>query len=306
MARAAGQDNTLSIIRLSEHRAWLGESPLWLHAEGAVAWVDIDGCKILQTDVESGRTAVLPISGRPSCIARLADTKFIVAAERKILRFAFDGSESLSLCDAGDGDPDLRFNDGKLDRSGTHFFVGDIFLPRNRLRSKLWRLDTDGRFGSVLEGFTTINGLCWSPDGKTSYIADSPRRSIWAYDFDPSSGDWHSGQLLLKTEGAGRPDGAAIDTDGCYWVAMFGGSAILRVSPRGSVVRVIKLPVRFPTMVAFGGTNLDLMIITTACIKDDRQHELDGCLLALETGHQGLPEPVFEFAGTNQQNARTI
>jgi len=261
---------------------------------------------ILRTDVESGRTDVWPVSGRPGCIGRLADANFLVAAEREIISISLDGRKSSLVCDAGNSDADLRFNDGKTDRSGTHFFVGDIFLPRDRAKSKLWHIDTTGTLRSVLDGFTTINGLCWSPDGKTSYIADSPRRRIWAYDFDPDSGDWHSRRLLLETDGVGRPDGAAIDTDGCYWVAMFGGSAILRITPDGSVERIVQLPVRFPTMVAFGGTNMDLMIITTVCIKGDQQHELDGCLLAVETGYQGLLEPAFELSADIQQKVSFI
>jgi len=284
------------ITRLSKQRARLGESPIWVCADETVMWVDIDGRKICRTELGSGRTDVWSVPGRPGCIGRLADARYLVATERDIIGIALNETKSWLLCKADGGDSNLRFNDGKTDRSGKYFFVGDIYLPRDQAKSKLWCIDSNGRLKSALEGFTTVNGLCWSPEGKTAYISDSPRQRIWAYDFDPDIGDWHSGRLLIETNGKGRPDGAAIDTDGCYWVAMFGGSAILRVTPDGRVERVIKLPVRFPTMVAFGGANLDLMIITTAYVQDGHEQELDGCLLALETGYQGMPEPVFELS----------
>jgi sugar lactone lactonase YvrE len=51
----------------------------------------------------------------------------------------------------------------------------------------------------------------------------------------------------------GRPDGAAVDSEGNYWVAMFEGARIAKLSPEGVLLGEIKLPVRCPTMPAFGG-----------------------------------------------------
>ena len=42
----------------------------------------------------------------------------------------------------------------------------------------------------------------------------------------------------------GRPDGAAVDVEGCYWVAMFEGQRLLRLSPAGEMLREVRLPVR--------------------------------------------------------------
>ena len=41
----------------------------------------------------------------------------------------------------------------------------------------------------VIDGISVANGLAFSPDGRTIYVADSPLRRVNAYDLDPASGD---------------------------------------------------------------------------------------------------------------------
>jgi sugar lactone lactonase YvrE len=91
----------------------------------------------------------------------------------------------------------------------------------------------------------------------------------------------------------GRPDGAAIDAEGCYWLAMYDGQRLLRLSPGGEVLRQVGLPVRCPTMAAFGGHDLKTLYITSA--REDRPADelaaqpLAGCLLAIDVEVPGLP-----------------
>ena len=99
----------------------------------------------------------------------------------------------------------------------------------------------------------------------------------------------------------GRPDGACVDEDGGYWIACVYGSAVLRVTPDGSVDRHISLPVAKPTMPAFGGPDLATLFITT--IGGGGSHAVDpsqpdaGGLFAVETGVRGQPEPPFAGGG---------
>jgi len=93
----------------------------------------------------------------------------------------------------------------------------------------------------------------------------------------------------------GKPDGAAVDEDGCYWIACVGGSAVLRVTPNGDVDRIVDVPVLRPTMVAFGGADLDTVYVTSIAVRDP---DADGpgphgAILAFNPGVRGLPEPKF-------------
>jgi sugar lactone lactonase YvrE len=153
------------------------------------------------------------------------------------------------------------------------------------------------------DALSISNGLAWSPDGRTMYWADTYTNIVHAFDFEPDSGE-----LLRRRDFArfpmeesgrprddylGRPDGAAVDVEGCWWVAMYDGQRLLRLSPDGEILRQVHLPVRCPTMPAFGGRDLKTLYITTA-----REHRpaselamqpLAGCVLALSVDVPGLP-----------------
>jgi sugar lactone lactonase YvrE len=96
----------------------------------------------------------------------------------------------------------------------------------------------------------------------------------------------------LATYG-GRPDGAAVDVEGHYWVAMFEGQRLLRFSPDGSLRQAFALPVRCPTMPCFGGHDLRTLYITTA--RENRPEAelaaqpLAGCVLTMRVDVPGLP-----------------
>ncbi len=92
-------------------------------------------------------------------------------------------------------------------------------------------------------------------------------------------------------------DGAAVDAEGGFWVALFRGGKVQRYLPDGRLDREIVLPVSNPTMMAFGGPDLRTLYITTASAflsaGELAQQPLAGALFCCEPGVQGLPEPLF-------------
>jgi sugar lactone lactonase YvrE len=150
---------------------------------------------------------------------------------------------------------------------------------------------------------TVSNGVAFSLDGRTLYHSDTTAHRITAYDFDMSSGQIGTGRIFKQFSAdksnnyGGRPDGAAIDSEGAYWCAMYEGGRILRLSPEGEVLREITLPVRCPTMVAFGGTNLKTLFITTARHNrtevELRSLPLSGYVLTMQVEIAGCIEPPY-------------
>ena len=135
------------------------------------------------------------------------------------------------------------------------------------------------------------------------YWSDTKAHTIYAFDFDPLGGEL-SRQRVFATfptkvagqplaEYGGRPDGAAVDAEGCYWVAMFEGQRILRLSPDGEPLREVRLPVRCATMPCFGGADLKTVYVTTA--RENRpaaeliEQPYAGCVLAFDVDVPGLP-----------------
>ena len=152
-------------------------------------------------------------------------------------------------------------------------------------------------------GMANVNGLAWSPDARILYWADTKAHVVYAANHDLSTGELSAQRVFhqfpprlvdkpLTTYG-GRPDGAAVDVEGCYWVAMYEGARVVRLSPAGQVIGELLLPVRCPTMPCFGGPDLKTLYITSA-----RSHRpadelmdmpLSGCVLSVPVAVAGLP-----------------
>ena len=104
-----------------------------------------------------------------------------------------------------------------------------------------------------------------SPGG-TMYLSDSNPsvQSVWAFDYDTETGTPSNRRLFIDMHPLpGRPDGAAIDADGCYWVCGNDAGLVHRFTPAGKLDRSLAVPVKKPTMCAFGGAGLDTLFVTS-------------------------------------------
>lgn len=95
----------------------------------------------------------------------------------------------------------------------------------------------------------------------------------------------------------GRPDGAAVDSEGNYYVAMFEGQRVLKLSPGGEVLAEIPTPVVCPTMVCFGGDDLQTLYLTTARhgrpAAELAAMPLSGAVFSMRVTVPGLPVNFF-------------
>jgi sugar lactone lactonase YvrE len=91
----------------------------------------------------------------------------------------------------------------------------------------------------------------------------------------------------------GRPDGAAVDADGCYWICGNDAGLVHRFTPDGRLDRSLAVPVKKPAMCAFGGAGLDQLFVTSIRPGGDLADQpLAGGLFALRPGVRGLAEPA--------------
>jgi sugar lactone lactonase YvrE len=208
----------------------------------------------------------------------------------------------------------MRFNDGKCDAWG-RFWAGTLNEAKDRPNAALYCLDARGAGAPALTQManeaTTANGLAFSPDATTLYWADTAAHRVDAWDWAGKANTlsrprvFH--QFAAKPEGwtpesplryEGRPDGATIDADGHYWVAMFEGGQLLRFAPSGEQVAALPTPVQCPTMPCFGGDDLRTLFVTTARrgrpMPELEQRPASGHVLSLRVGTPGLPVQFFE------------
>ena len=278
----------------------LGESPLWHPLEQVLYWCDIPGRQLHRYDPASGRHTDWLFPTEPSCCAPVVGGGLLLAMRDGLWRFDNTTGERTLLA-APPYDPALqRFNDGKTDAQG-RFWIGTIDDKRApQAALYCW---SGGTLRRMADGITVSNGLAVSPDGATLYWADTKAHLVMAFKLDGASGslghrrDFKQFPLRVLAEPlqayGGRPDGAAVDAEGAYWVAMFEGQRLLRLSAAGEVLATLPLPVRCPTMPCFGGTDLRTLYITTA--RENRAPDelaaqpLAGCVLQLRVDVPGLP-----------------
>lgn len=281
--------------------ALLGESPFWHPQQQALYYCDIAGHRLERFHPASGQLEHWDFATDLASCAPLADGALLLAMRDGLWRFDPATSQRARLAEVPYDPSKERFNDGKCDPQG-RFWVGTLYEPRTPPLAALYCL-ADGRLVRRAAGVTVSNGLAWSPDGRTMYWSDTSAHAIYAFDFEPASGALGQRRLFasfaVKRPGqdldsyGGRPDGAAVDTAGCYWVAMYEGQRLLQLSPHGEVLRAVALPVRCPTMPCFGGPDLRTLYITT--VRDQRPAaELQaqphaGCVLELRVEVAGLP-----------------
>jgi sugar lactone lactonase YvrE len=91
----------------------------------------------------------------------------------------------------------------------------------------------------------------------------------------------------------GRPDGAAIDSDGCYWICGNDGGVLLRFTPDGVLDREIDLPMAKPSMCSFGGANLDTLLVTSISPGIHAGDAAAGTVVLVRPGVTGVAETLF-------------
>jgi sugar lactone lactonase YvrE len=174
-----------------------------------------------------------------------------------------DAAGALTMLPEVWSDPGVRMNEGGCDPQG-RFYCGSMAYERTPRRGAMFRLDADATVSQVLDGITISNGLDWSPDGGTAYHADTATRRVFAYDYDPLAGLQDRRTFVEIPEGTGAPDGLTVDAGGGVWVALYGGRAVHRYRPDGTLDGVVELPVSHVTACTFGGPELDRLYITTS------------------------------------------
>ncbi len=245
--------------------ALLGESPRWSTAESRLYWVDIEGRKIHRTNPATGEDEVMQLDEQVGCIAPRAGGGLVAALQDGCALIDAWGAALRPFGPPALADkPDQRFNDGCVDAAG-RLWVGSLTNDKANPAATLYRLDPDGTLTEIFGGLTTSNGAAFSPDGRTFYHADTPTHAIRSYDVDPATGTLGEGRIFHQFElGNGRPDGAAVDAEGCYWSALWDGWRVVRLSPSGELLQTVEMPVQRPTMIAFGGPDLKTAFVTSA------------------------------------------
>lgn len=274
----------------------LGECPLWDDRRQALYWVDGRRPALHRLEPDGTvRDWMLPQT--IGSFAFRESGGLLLAMRSGIFRFD-PGTAAIEPVVAPEADKaDNRFNDGRCDRAG-RFWAGTMCDVNREPLGSLYRLDPDGTCAWQFDGIVVPNSLTWSPDNRTMYFADTYRTTIWAFDFDLQTAAIGNRRVFQDTTGyPGRPDGSAMDAEGCLWNCEYGGSRVVRYRPDGRIDQVIAMPVPNPTCCAFGGPDFRTLYITSArqrlTPEQLAEAPLVGSVFAVRLDVGGLPEARF-------------
>lgn len=314
--------STTATLLLPSHNI-LGECILYDDDTNHILWTDIDGKEFHKLDLSNGSHTFISLPKMLCAFAlRPKDEKgFLFAWEDGFQLYDVENTEELSDMSIGeDVNPDklpTRLNDGRVDPNGKYFLCGGYYGDIEGQYMKVFKCslgqEQEGKaenkeekkpilhHEAVVQKIQVTNSICWSPDGQTMYLADSPSKTIFKYDYNSSNGTLSDQKVPLSIMEQGVPDGSCVDANGNIWNALWrngaGSSKVQCIDPNtGDVIYTVNMPDSTSqiTCCCFGGPDLDVLFISTAHINRDKEKEPNGgCVYAVKLDVKGCLEKRF-------------
>lgn len=274
----------------------VGESPIWCDATETVVWVDPVSCQLLSASGESGQVKTRALENAVSAIMPAGEGRYYGLADNQLLLIDQAGKSQV-LNEFTLEPTDSRFNDATIDPYG-RIWAGTLHRGLKAGTGQLLLIDPQGLEAKILDtGLGACNGLDWGPGHSILYLVDTLSRILIAYDCDMESGAVSRSRILSDFQGIpGKPDGLCVAPDGDIWVAMWGGGAVVRLSPRGEMLEVIDVPAPNVSSCCIGGVDSDRLFISTSCLRMSpamlEKAPLSGSLLVSDL-HPGVLKESF-------------
>ena len=278
---------------LVDAKAEIGESPLWVAEQNVLYWIDVKAPALHRTKLETRLTETWKLPSEIGGYALQPDGQGAVLGLRSgvfALRFADGALEK--LCDPPFDPQTHRFNEGDCDPQG-RLWLGTMFDPKPGVEAVP---TSDSLYSFTLTGGLTRhddrsllhNGFAWSRNGDAFFIAHSSEGRIETCEFDLARGTLGRKRAFTAVpKDVGVPDGGAFDENGFYWSAIHGGGKLHRYARDGSLDRVVELPIKNPTMMAFCGSDFSQLCVTSATHRKPSE-PLEGGILIFRPGVRGL------------------
>lgn len=267
-------------------RAILGEGPVWSASEQAVYWVDIKGLALHRYTPGTGARDSWRADEAIGCIdIPDADGALFAATRSGFAQLVPTGDGSVErralVSPERDAYPGNRFNDGKRAPDGS-FWAGTMDDAEEADSGAWWRFDPESGTATCLErSYRVTNGPAFDVTRRRVYLTDSARQTVFAADWISGGGFENRRVFASFGEGDGYPDGMQVHADGSLWIAFWDGACLRRLSPDGTLIQTIDLPVQRPTSLAFA-PELNSVFVTSASI--GLEGEGEGALLRLDLG----------------------
>lgn len=265
-----------AVEQLATGTRW-GEGPVYFSDARHLLWSDIPNDRILKWDEASGNVSVYrqPCNHANGATRDLQGRLISCEHGGRVTRTEYDGRITV-LADSFEGKRLNSPNDVVVKSDGTIWFTDPNFgllndyegsIAEQELTQNVYRLDpVDGSITAVLREVHGPNGLCFSPDERTLYVAESratPNRLIVAYDVVEQRSI--ANRRVFVDAGPGTPDGFCCDVHGNLWCGWGMGKpeldGVMVFDSEGTLIGRIRLPERCSN-VTFGGRHMNRLFMT--------------------------------------------
>jgi L-arabinonolactonase len=273
-----------------------GEGPVWVPSSETLLWTDIETPALNVFNTQSGTHEEIHLEQKLGSFAIIDERTILAAFSDTIAVYDWVEKSTIRGVPIEQDIDGTRMNDGRTDRQGR--FVVSGFDPKEEDRAGIYHVNEKLHITPWFRGISSGNSICFSPDGSIMYFADSPEAKMWAFDYDSDLPGITNKRLIYDfMDEPGLPDGSVVDSEGYIWNAEWNGSRIVRISPDGVLDRVVEVPVKNPTCIAFGGGDLKTLYITTSRLMLS-ESELEsmptsGSLYALDIDVAGIADVRF-------------
>ena len=252
----------------TDFKSKLSEGPLYDEMNNRTLYVDIPASTFHIVDGRTGEDTLVQLESPVGFLALTPDGRILAGLKDGIYYVTEAGECTLAHkpMEIKGG----RFNDGKAGPDGA-IYAGTIGEEE---ACAFYRLSHAGELRELFDGVTISNGLDWSPDNKTMYYIDTPKRIVEAFDFDIKTGSLNNRRTVLEVQTEGNPDGMCTDDEGNLWVSMWGGNCVAKYSAGGELLGTIPVPAKATACCAFATANRNRMVIAS-CTSPDELDEPD-------------------------------
>lgn len=267
----------------------LGEGAFWHPDRGQFFWFDILSRRLYARGGEGSHEWHFD---RMASAAGRVDARHLLLATETGLALLDLETGTLSDHVAVEADrPETRSNDGRADRQGG-FWFGTMGKQAQTGAGALYRYHR-GKVERLFSGISIPNAICFAPDGRSAYFADTALGLVWVQPLDAAGWPVGERRVFLDLSAAGlNPDGAVTDSEGGLWIAKWGAGAVMRYTPDGQRSHEIAVGGLHASCPAFGGEGLADMLVTTAREGITAPDANQGLPWLIRPGFRGLAEPL--------------
>lgn len=276
----------------------LGEGIFWHPERGSFCWFDILGKKLYE-QVNDGPVRVIDCPGNASAAARIDEKRLVVAVDDGLHILDMESKHWERYLDVEADNSVTRSNDSRVHPSGS-FWFGTMGWNFEQGAGSIYHI-SQGKLQLIYSNITIPNATCFTQDGTIGYFTDSLEGTVWRVKLDPNTGLPVSDREVFLTfeKGQGVPDGAVVDADGNFWIALWGGYKVAAYRPDGSKLTEFSASASNVSCPVFGGENCSELRATTALEHLDeaeRAKQPDGGkVFRAQTSYRGQVEAMYKL-----------